>query len=293
MGRASGTTVRRGAAAQRASAQVAAQLRELVTASGEDIRVLRCDGGPDDLRRYKQTLREAVDDQTSVATRVGGPKTVTRDEFIGWKVRGDARVGDLLLSIYGEHRKYAVDLAPVTHVLKKPHGVTEGVLYDVDRDVIIAPLLPMELVYPRMKQPLRPRWWAPLAGERARDLLEALAVGVEQRHDLGDVEARKLTGECAKFCRSAANREAALLAAHGKCAGCDLVWGRHFGDYALDVHHRQPLGRVPRTQMKVVTKLSDLIVLCPTCHRLIHKRMDEPDPLDALRTELKVFFAVD
>ena len=39
--------------------------------------------------------------------------------------------------------------------------------------------------------------------------------------------------------------------------------------YIIDCHHRNPLGNTDST---VVTSISDLVCLCPTCHRIAHSR---------------------
>lgn len=67
--------------------------------------------------------------------------------------------------------------------------------------------------------------------------------------------------------RNAARNSAGEL----ECEACGFVAGAVYGDLAADlceVHHRRPLGDVVG---EVVTQLSDLAILCPTCHRAIHQ----------------------
>lgn len=61
---------------------------------------------------------------------------------------------------------------------------------------------------------------------------------------------------------------------HGKvfCEVCDFVFEERYGEYAkdvIDVHHTRQLATLlPNT----MTKLSDLILLCSNCHRVVHRR---------------------
>ena len=63
-----------------------------------------------------------------------------------------------------------------------------------------------------------------------------------------------------------------------RCAGCSLSDAQ---DALFDVHHLLPLTVGPRE-----TTISDLVVLCPTCHRLAHvksRHRNEPLAVKALR----------
>jgi 5-methylcytosine-specific restriction protein A len=64
------------------------------------------------------------------------------------------------------------------------------------------------------------------------------------------------------------------LAIHGeKCAVCGLdpkdVYGSQFG-LILEVHHIEPLSEADSP--KIYNPATDLVPLCPNCHRAIHKR---------------------
>lgn len=52
-----------------------------------------------------------------------------------------------------------------------------------------------------------------------------------------------------------------------KCQACGFKLSIN-GKYAIECHHKFPLSESGKTS----TKLSDLISLCPTCHRLTHLR---------------------
>ena len=62
-----------------------------------------------------------------------------------------------------------------------------------------------------------------------------------------------------------------------KCEICGRDYTVEYGDYApsYEIHHREELARGKRQ-----TLLVDLSILCPNCHRAIHKTnplMDVPD----------------
>lgn len=64
------------------------------------------------------------------------------------------------------------------------------------------------------------------------------------------------------------------------CRAC----GFHFQDQIVHVHHLNPVGEYKRPQ---VTKLQDLITLCPTCHYLAHYWLREsPDRYNQLENLL-------
>lgn len=68
------------------------------------------------------------------------------------------------------------------------------------------------------------------------------------------------------------------------CEACAFSFEDRYGEYAkdvIDVHHTRPLGTLlPNT----MTKLSDLMLLCSNCHRVVHRRKTplSPDDLIAL-----------
>ena len=54
----------------------------------------------------------------------------------------------------------------------------------------------------------------------------------------------------------------------------------------LDVHHCAPLQTVSEGQTKRYIVPDDFLVLCPTCHRMIHKQMDTSD-VDHLKEQMR------
>jgi len=56
------------------------------------------------------------------------------------------------------------------------------------------------------------------------------------------------------------------------CEACTFSFENEYGEYAkgvIDVHHMKPLATlIPNT----MTTLSDLMLLCPNCHRVVHRR---------------------
>jgi 5-methylcytosine-specific restriction protein A len=51
----------------------------------------------------------------------------------------------------------------------------------------------------------------------------------------------------------------------------------------LECHHRKPLASLRPGQR---TRLSDLALVCPNCHRMLH-RMSDPSDVDGLRDRIQ------
>lgn len=51
------------------------------------------------------------------------------------------------------------------------------------------------------------------------------------------------------------------------------------GTFIIDCHHKKPIGLLDAV---TVTKLDDLVCLCPTCHRIAHTQR-YPLDLDEIR----------
>jgi len=106
----------------------------------------------------------------------------------------------------------------------------------------------------------------------------------------------RLSAESRKFLqthvvseRKAANRKVILdlraRAGRLACDACGLDLGKLFGpEFALvlELHHRVPLRR--GAQMPKGTEAFAL--LCPTCHRVVHYRREEPMDVEVLRNRL-------
>lgn len=61
-------------------------------------------------------------------------------------------------------------------------------------------------------------------------------------------------------------------------------------DAPLDVHHITPLNGLAEGETRRYRVPDDFLVLCPTCHRMIHK-MPNPSDLSSLKAELRFKFA--
>ena len=68
--------------------------------------------------------------------------------------------------------------------------------------------------------------------------------------------------------------KSAALKRHGRliCQACELDLGRVYGPTAsgvIDVHHTKPVHTLAEGEK---TRLEDLVLLCPNCHRVVHSR---------------------
>lgn len=80
------------------------------------------------------------------------------------------------------------------------------------------------------------------------------------------------------------------------CQGCgldpalDYSYSGPTDRTPLDVHHAVPLNHLAEGETRRYRVPDDFLVLCPTCHRIIHT-LEDPSDLDALRTKIKFKFA--
>jgi len=87
--------------------------------------------------------------------------------------------------------------------------------------------------------------------------------------------------------RSPKQREAALQESNWTCAACEVDFSQVLGGdgkRVLQVHHRKQLSS---EHTPVITKPSDLAVVCANCHLMIHAKRDKPIPVETLRRRLK------
>lgn len=68
-------------------------------------------------------------------------------------------------------------------------------------------------------------------------------------------------------------KKRAFQAEYGRlyCEACGIDLVKKYGAIAegmCDVHHRKPISKAAG---EVITRLSDLAILCPTCHRIVHR----------------------
>lgn len=227
-----------------AAANSIAQLAREVTA------VHRCDGSAEEVFSYRAGSRE-----------------------IGWRVRGAARRGDLLVGV----TQTAAGRRVVN--LNRVEGVRAGYyLWEPASDVPVTPGVRWDDVLARMSRRVS-RTWVSLTGDDARDFIDALCREIDDRKDTAAEEGRARLRNCRE--RSRKNRYEAIERSEGECSACGLnlrvLFGSR-GDRGLEVHHIVPLVHRPTGTLR--TRVSDLAVLCATCHRLLHA--DPRESLEAL-----------
>lgn len=76
-----------------------------------------------------------------------------------------------------------------------------------------------------------------------------------------------------------------------KCMACDIemkeVYGS-IGEELIDVHHLIPLGKLIEGIIIQYNPKTDFAVLCPNCHRIIH-RMDDVNDVNGVRNLIKTY----
>ena len=103
----------------------------------------------------------------------------------------------------------------------------------------------------------------------------------------GDIEGSIVEETIRRRERSPRNR-LLCLSIHGhRCAACGFVPAGTYGEAGgiMEVHHLEPLGltELPRHY----DPRTDLVPLCPNCHRAIHTRRPVPYTLDELRETMR------
>lgn len=215
----------------------AARIAELIPARADGWGLVRCDGTLEELAAYRAGSGD-----------------------YGWNVRAHCEVGDLLVGTVG------LGNSRVIVNVNRVEGLTaRGVIWSAETDVPIVPSVGWSEVATRFGNA---RAWQRLDTHDATLFLEALVAELFSAVDVPEREGDLRLGRCRK--RSAKNRRRMLDRAGGVCQGCDRNFRIGFGargDRALEVHHLKPLSQ---TGPNTLTRLSDLTVLCATCHRLVH-----------------------
>ena len=97
-------------------------------------------------------------------------------------------------------------------------------------------------------------------------------------------EGRLIQGLTTRHERNRALRKAAIHIHGTRCQVCDLalaeLYGPLAGDY-IEVHHKNPVAGY--TGEVVVNPATDMAVLCPNCHRMLHHNRKEPLSVEELR----------
>lgn len=89
--------------------------------------------------------------------------------------------------------------------------------------------------------------------------------------------------------RIGAHAKAAKKVHGNRCMGCDQLMSDLYGSIAeglIEAHHLAPLSDLAEGQEFSYDPKTDFAVLCPTCHRVIH-RLDDPSDLIQLRRLFK------
>ena len=98
--------------------------------------------------------------------------------------------------------------------------------------------------------------------------------------------------------RSPRVRKQVLKVKPAICEGCGLDPKRDYGfegpvdKTPLDVHHTAPLFGLSEGETRRYKIPNDFLVLCPTCHRMIHKS-ENPADLETLRSKIRFKIARD
>lgn len=222
--------------------QAARRIGDLVPTSTQAWGISRCDGTYEELVAYRSGSNEP-----------------------GWHVVVSPRVGDLLVGTVG------LGAARIIVNVNRVEGLSSGhVMWAEATDVPVIPSLGWSAVAARAGRFSRP--WGRLDGDDAAEFVRALVAEMQSRVDTPESEGTRRISQCRD--RSKKNRLRKLDHAKGTCEGCGQNYRVGFGtrgDRALEVHHLKPLGQSPGA---VRTSLSDLAVLCATCHRLLHADLD-------------------
>lgn len=229
---------------QLSAADQEAEVRRIGNSSRAAAAIVRCDGTVEELSAYL----------------AGSPNP-------SWTIRADVKRGDLLLStVRAGSEQLVASLCLVTDVTPK------GVLWDDDSDVRIASMPTLAEVLAEAQIPQST--FRTKSGTVRQDIVDALARLVAKPRTTSATEFKKTLARC-EWERSKSNRLRKLQESDGECECCRVNLRAMFagpGDRGLEVHHRRPLSSNPGDQVQ--TALSDLAVLCATCHRLVHTDKD-------------------
>jgi 5-methylcytosine-specific restriction protein A len=102
-----------------------------------------------------------------------------------------------------------------------------------------------------------------------------------------DVEGKRKIYYSTRYERSSHNRRLAIKYHGCKCMACGFdfeeVYGK-IGKGFIEVHHIMPLYR--KDEEVVIDPKTDLICLCPNCHRMVHRYKDKVLTLEELKSIL-------
>ncbi len=100
---------------------------------------------------------------------------------------------------------------------------------------------------------------------------ESDASEAAEEEETFDVEGRLLRAVVKRRERSPRNRMLCLAIHGNRCGVCGVIPDENFEDVLglIEVHHIEPVARL--TAPRPYNPKTDLIPLCPTCHRAVHK----------------------
>ena len=134
-----------------------------------------------------------------------------------------------------------------------------------------------------------------LSPPSAELLNKTLRTGKAREHQAKQLQAKELAIDGREILRSMSVRErknrAAALAYHGtQCKVCEFRFDKYYHDncyeYCVEVHHLHELSKLGKFGRRPT--LEDLIVVCPNCHRALHRSRD-PSDWKALRDTVARF----
>ncbi len=103
-----------------------------------------------------------------------------------------------------------------------------------------------------------------------------------------DVEGKKKLYYSTRYERSANNRRLAIKYHGCKCMACGFDFEKTYGEIGknfIEVHHIKPL--YSKDQEVEVDPKTDLICLCPNCHRMVHRYKNKVLSLNELKELLE------
>ncbi len=127
-----------------------------------------------------------------------------------------------------------------------------------------------------------------LASKEKIETLYQLTNDLEQEFT-SDCEGKRNKRFVATYERSPRLRESAINEHGLDCMACGFNFGQFYGSYAegfIHVHHVVPVSELGNDGSKVDPK-SDMIVLCPNCHAVVHRMRKKTLSLDELKEMIR------
>ena len=122
---------------------------------------------------------------------------------------------------------------------------------------------------------------------------DSRADGDEEREENNDLEScvilagtegKKVAYYTTKYERKRQYRNAAIRIHGCKCAACGFDFAESYGDIGkgfIEVHHVKPLYSL--YEETIPNPATDMVCLCPNCHRMIHRKKDGIMTVDELK----------